>query len=505
MGLFNKKELERIAKLEKIVKKLENSNNELMNKNELLKNELDYSNVELEKYKKENEINNNTIEDLEMKKYELELDLKEANKCVNNLKEKEDYEKELDKKISENLTKIAKIQNNIEKIKEVERDKKNEIDKLNLDIKKINKEIDSLTELEEVGMLELNYHYEDSKGFEQELEKIKIQQKQMFRWDDDAVVHVQWGDELENFELEGVVRHFDIEWMWECNLNKRNKQRKNIDKLLIRAFNNECDNIITNVRYSNIQSSYSKIKKTFETMNKFTKMIGTELTENYLGLKLKELELRCGYVTMKQREKEEQQRIREQMKEEERVRKEIETEEKKVEKEEQHFMNELNKLQKRMKKENEETQTVLLKQIKELQSKLAEISEVKADLMNRRLNNKAGYVYIISNVGSFGENVYKIGTTRRLDPQIRVDELSNASVPFKFDVHAMIFSDDAFALENSLHQIFDNKRVNKVNKHKEFFTVTIDEIEKAVKENFNETVIFNKTIRNEEYLLSLSK
>ena len=124
--------------------------------------------------------------------------------------------------------------------------------------------------------------------------------------------------------------------------------------------------------------------------------------------------------------------------------------------------------------------------------------------MNRRLNNKAGYVYIISNVGSFGENVYKIGTTRRLDPQIRVDELSNASVPFKFDVHAMIFSDDAFALENSLHQIFDNKRVNKVNKHKEFFTVTIDEIEKAVKENFNETVIFNKTIRNEEYLLSNS-
>ena len=167
-------------------------------------------------------------------------------------------------------------------------------------------------------------------------------------------------------------------------------------------------------------------------------------------------------------------------------------------------MNELNKLQKRMAKENEENQAKLLKQIEELQSKLSEISEVKADLMNRRMNNKAGYVYIISNKGSFGENVYKIGTTRRLDPQVRVDELSNASVPFKYDVHAMIFTDDAFELENNLHKIFDDKRVNKVNKHKEFFNVTIDEIEKAVKENFNETVEFNKTILNEEYLLSIS-
>ncbi len=240
-------------------------------------------------------------------------------------------------------------------------------------------------------------------------------------------------------------------------------------------------------------------------MNKLTDNIGTKLTENYLELKLKELELKCGYVTMKQKEKEEQQRIKEQMREEERIRKELEAEEKKVEKEEKHFMNELDKLQKRMKKENAETQAILLKQIEELQSKLSELSEVKADLMNRRLNNKAGYVYIISNVGSFGENVYKIGTTRRLEPQVRVDELSNASVPFKFDVHAMIFSDDAFDLENKLHQMFDNKRINKVNKHKEFFGVTLEEIEKAVKENFNETVIFNKTVINEEYLLSLGK
>lgn len=506
MGLFNKKELERIAKLEKIVKKLENSNNELMNKNELLKNELDYSNVELEKYKKENEINNNTIEDLEMKKYELELDLKEANKCVNNLKEKEEYEKELDKKISENLTKIAKIQNNIEKIKEVEKDKKDEIDKLNFDIKKIKKEVNDLVELEEVGTFEINYNYEDSKGYEIRLKEIREKQKIMTsnKFNDKVFYNSCEENDVKNM----AIVHYSA---FTLNGNKKDgeKYRRNIDKLALRAFNNECDSIISKVKFSNVgagvSSAWDKIKKSFETINSFIKMNDSAITEEYLQTKLDELCLRNAYLVSKEYEKEKQQRIREQMKEEERVRKEIEAEEKKVEKEEQHFMNELNKLQKRMKKENEETQAVLLKQIKELQSKLAEISEVKADLMNRRLNNKAGYVYIISNVGSFGENVYKIGTTRRLDPQIRVDELSNASVPFKFDVHAMIFSDDAFALENSLHQIFDNKRVNKVNKHKEFFTVTIDEIEKAVKENFNETVIFNKTIRNEEYLLSLGK
>ena len=411
MGLFNKKELERIEELEKIVKELESNNNKLTS--------------ELEKYKKENEEKKVIIKDLE---------------------------------------------------------------------------------LGELETFKISYCYEDSQSFKRELEKIKELQEIMVEWDDDSLIPLQTlVYPSESNELRGAIKHVETSWMWKYNSSETFHIRNGVDKLLIRAFNSECDNIISNVKFNNIEKSYNKIKKSFKAMNKFTEKIGTKLTENYLELKLKELELRCGYITMKQKEKEEQQRIKEQMREEERVRKELEAEEKKVEKEEKHFMNELDKLQKRMKKENAETQAILLKQIEELQSKLSELSEVKADLMNRRLNNKAGYVYIISNVGSFGENVYKIGTTRRLEPQVRVDELSNASVPFKFDVHAMIFSDDAFDLENKLHQMFDNKRINKVNKHKEFFGVTLEEIEKAVKENFNETVIFNKTVINEEYLLSLGK
>ena len=452
MGLFNKKELERIAELEKIVKDLEEKNSQL---NNTIK-----------------QINNETYEELNKRKEEVK-NLKKEIKCLENDRRRLWCNKEhldsLENKINKKIEERDILNNEIEDIKNKYED--------------YLKSQGNMALVMESGVYEFHYHYEDSSSYEKKLKEIKEEQKDMVKW--------EWATKT-------------VSWMINDSYNKGEKMIRDLNKLLLRAFNNECDNIIMNVKYATICHCSNKIKKSFEQLNKFVKTYGNYITEEYLELKLKELELRCGYVTMKQKEKEEQQRIREQMKEEERVRKELEAEEKKVEKEEQHFMNELNKLQKRMTKENEKTQAVLLKQIEELQSKLASLSEVKADIMNRRMNNKAGYVYIISNKGSFGENIYKIGTTRRLDPQIRVDELSNASVPFKYDVHAMIFSDDAFALEHSLHQIFDGNRVNKVNKHKEFFNVSIDEIEKAVKDNFNETVEFNKTILNEEYVLSLS-
>lgn len=437
MGLFNKKELERITELKEMVEKLKKSNSELINK-------LNDANAEISKIKKDNKSYDN---------------LDSVEKCI---------------KI--NNKKLKDLKNTI-------REKNEYIYALEVETEKIEKQMENTIVAVESGTFDFHYHYEDSIKYEEKLKEIKEEQKEMVKWE---------------------LATKQVDWLVNNSINKGNKMIKDISKLLLRAFNNECDNIIMNVKYSTIANCKAKIEKSFNQLNKFVKTYECYITDEYLDLKLEELELRCGYVTMKQREKEEQQRIKEQMREEERVRKELEAEEKKVEKEEQHFMNEINKLQKRMTKENEEQQAVLLKQIEELQTKLAEVSEVKADIMNRRLNNKAGYVYVISNKGSFGENVYKIGVTRRLDPQVRVDELSSASVPFKYDVNAMIFSDDAFDLENKLHQMFDDKRVNLVNKHKEFFNVSIDEIEKAVKENFNETVEFNKTILNEEYVLSLS-
>lgn len=138
-----------------------------------------------------------------------------------------------------------------------------------------------------------------------------------------------------------------------------------------------------------------------------------------------------------------------------------------------------------------------------MQTQVSKIDKNLADIDYREANQRVGYVYVISNIGSFGENIYKIGMTRRLNPQERVDELGNASVPFNFDVHAMIFSKDAPALENALHHAFDDRKVNMVNKRREFFNVSLDEIEKVVKENFDGSVEFEKTALAEQYRESL--
>lgn len=140
--------------------------------------------------------------------------------------------------------------------------------------------------------------------------------------------------------------------------------------------------------------------------------------------------------------------------------------------------------------------------ILELQAQLSQVIVKKEEISNLA-NGKAGNVYVISNLGSFGENVFKIGMTRRLNPQDRIDELGNASVPFRFDVHSFIFSDDAVGLENRLHTVLNNKRVNKVNMRKEFFYVSIDDLEKIVTD-IDPTAEFNRTMAAEEYRQSLS-
>ena len=137
-----------------------------------------------------------------------------------------------------------------------------------------------------------------------------------------------------------------------------------------------------------------------------------------------------------------------------------------------------------------------------MQAQLSQVIVKKEEISNLA-NGKAGNVYVISNLGSFGENVFKVGMTRRLNPQDRIDELGNASVPFKFDVHSFIFSDDAVGLENRLHTILDQKRVNKVNMRKEFFNVSIDELEQIVTD-IDPTAEFNRTMVAEEYRQSLS-
>lgn len=208
-------------------------------------------------------------------------------------------------------------------------------------------------------------------------------------------------------------------------------------------------------------------------------MDGVQISQNYLSSKFEELSLIYAYMVKEEEEKEQKKAIREQMVEEEKVRREIEREKQKIEKEETQFSNEINKLMSYMQKSKDDIERQLyIDKIHELEEKLRVLQADKENVLQREQNTRAGFVYIISNVGSFGQRIYKIGMTRRLEPMDRIAELSSASVPFPFDVHAMIFSEDAPGLESILHNYFDSKRVNKVNPRKEFFRVNLDDIKK---------------------------
>ena len=191
------------------------------------------------------------------------------------------------------------------------------------------------------------------------------------------------------------------------------------------------------------------------------------------------------------------------MRQEAEERKALEAEKKKIEQEEQKYNAEIEKLKATAATATDSKELEILNaRILELQAQLSDV-QLKKDDITKLQNGKAGNVYIISNLGSFGDDVFKIGMTRRLEPQDRVNELGSASVPFKFDVHSFIFSEDAVALESSLHQRLNSNRVNKVNLRKEFFRVSIDELEKLVNE-IDPTAAFSKTMVAEEYNQSLS-
>ncbi|MFI3131845.1 DUF4041 domain-containing protein [Mammaliicoccus sciuri] len=271
-------------------------------------------------------------------------------------------------------------------------------------------------------------------------------------------------------------------------------------KQILRSFNTECDSLYLNVNSKNYEAYHKKISNAFETLNRLYAIDSVEITRDYLKLKLEKLSLIHAKLLKIEQEKEIQREIKAQMREEERVRREIENEKKKIEKEEKQFNNEVNLLLKRLEKaQNTVEAEVYAEKIRSLELKISELEKDKKDVLNREANTRAGYVYIISNIGSFGENIYKIGMTRRLEPTERIKELGDASVPFEFDIHAMIFSDDAPKLEKILHNHFRDRELNKVNHRKEFFNVHVDEIEELVIKEHNNTVEFVKIPIADQY------
>ena len=267
---------------------------------------------------------------------------------------------------------------------------------------------------------------------------------------------------------------------WNNNLASGKAMQNRHGKFLITAFNAEVDNIILNTTARNFASNAKKIEKWFDRANKDGKDSFIELSRDLLALRLEEQRHFFEYKYKKEMELEEQRYMRETLREEAKVKKEIEKFITDRGKEEETYQKSLKAALIKIKTANKEEVDKLNTHIKELKLKLERATKERALSMAQL--TRSGYVYVISNKGSFGEKVYKIGMTRRLEPLDRVRELSGASVPFHFDVHALIPSDDAPSLENKLHTKFASKRVNKVNQRREFFKLTIKEIEEALTE-----------------------
>ena len=277
-----------------------------------------------------------------------------------------------------------------------------------------------------------------------------------------------------------------------------------MSKLFIRSFNNECDAAVAEVKFSNYDKCRERILKAFDTINSLGRVNSMSLSFQYRQLKLDELALAYEYQCRKQEEREALRALKEQQREEAKLAREIEAARKEAEKERKHYLQALEALKAQMAAcQDEAALADLAEKQNELIDHLDDLTQKMEDIDYRQSNQRAGYVYVISNIGSFGEGVYKIGMTRRLDPMERIYELGDASVPFMFDVHAMIFSDDAPQLESALHQAFADRRVNRVNPRREYFRVSLEEIKEVVRKNHDKTVEFLDTAQAQQYRESL--
>jgi hypothetical protein len=264
------------------------------------------------------------------------------------------------------------------------------------------------------------------------------------------------------------------------SLSEGKAQQKRLANFLLSAFNVHVDNIISSSKRGNFQALHKKIEQWFEKINKIGSDHHIYIDRDYLILRLQELKEYCRHHIQVEMEREEERYINELIREEAVAQREIETFVKNKEREELECLKEISKLSNKIETEKDENTVKLESQVAELKQKLYILQKEKQRAMSMAQLTRSGHVYIISNKGSFGPDVYKIGMTRRLDPMDRVRELGDASVPFYFDVHGIIHTEDAPTLERELHKAFDDRRVNSKNYRREFFRVKIEEIEEVI-------------------------
>lgn len=354
------------------------------------------------------------------------------------------------------LTKQLKIANEVSSLdKELEK-RKEELQDVKSRLAIMNDDVG----LQEFGFFERQYKFSDSVHYKAELDNLRLQQKQLVK--------------------DGRAGVITSPLAFNNSVKKGEAIQKQLIKAAIRGFNGESDALLTKVTPGNLENKKKALQKAFEQLNKIYERNFVKLTNQYLELKAKELQLAVEYDLQKQEEKELLREQRAQEKEDRKLQAEIAAKRKKLEKDRMHFKQMLDNVEALMKSASEEEKEKLKLQLSEYQNKLSELDEIEEDIDYREGHASAGYVYVISNIGSFGEDVYKIGVTRRLEPLERIRELSSASVPFQFDVHALVFSEEAFALETELHNQLAEFKVNKVNGRKEYFRVPFDRIKEIL-------------------------
>lgn len=388
---------------------------------------------------------------------------------------------ELQQSIIDKKKELDELNSNVEKLST---EKKTLADKLNELSQKIDN-ANSTIEMQEYGLYEPKYDFATSLGYKEKLTEIRKNQKEMIR--------------------KKVAVDYREDWTVDGSKAKGTKMTNDSIKLVLRAFNNECEAAVNKVKYSNYDSIQKRIERSYEQINKLTSVTQVSISYYYLNSKLEELTLAYEYARKKEQEKEELREQRQREREEKALQKEVAQKKKVIDKDITHYENVITELQEKLKNLTNDAEVKDINdQVAELKKKMDDREKEKEELDYRTANASAGYVYVISNIGSFGKDIFKIGVTRRLDPLERISELSSASVPFKFDVHALIFSYDAYKLENELHSYFDKYKLNKVNNHKEFYKIPIEKIKEKLAEYKELTIDFEEMADAEEYRQTLA-
>lgn len=391
---------------------------------------------------------------------------------------KEEFEKQLDSNINLKQGELEQIVSQQEQ--------------LNTQVRNLQLKLSEFQELESVisfGFYKSKYNFCSSEEYKNRLEKIRKQQIKMMTNKTAAICHL-------TPDIDG-------------NKQKGKKLTDDFLTLILRAFNGDCDAAILQVKYNNVKKLETRINKAFKTLNKLSETNQCQIMPSYRDIKLEELYLTHEFQEKKQAEAEEQRIMKEQMREDNKARREIEKARKEDEKEVKRWEQALEQARLEMEKAVGKERVQQEIKFKQLEEKLEEARANQKTNIYREQMTKSGHIYIISNIGSFGENIYKIGMTRRT-PEERVRELS-AAVPFPFDIHAKIRCENVPEIENLLHQHFRDRNVNKVNVGKEFFRVTLEEIVSAVEKIAEETqlvdkskILFTKIAEAEQYHKTLA-